>query len=514
MREEFDFRDLRRRPGPRSARSPSRRSRSCTRSRPTGCASPRGGADRSPTPATPAPCEALDRLAAGADLLLAEASFRDGDDEPAGASTSPARTAASSRPAPGSRAWCSPTSRRGSTRPRCSPRRRRSGTAPSSWPPPARPTSLSRSDQAGVVDADRDLDAVGDLQLVEEPGHVCLHGGHGQVELARRSRRCSGRGRPRGRRRARGRSVRRAGALRPRPGRRPRRRGAAGSGSGSPRATASGRPRPQRGWPSRICGGGVSLSRNPSAPAASASTTYSSASNVVSTITRGGSGRACSARVASSPSTPGIRMSMSTTSGRSPSTRRTPSRPSPASPTTSTSGWPPSIRVKAERTSGSSSTTRTRGSSSRGPRYPRRAAPTTNPRARARRCPPRSSARSVSPTSPRPDPGVELAPNPSGLRSTTSTPSSGEPRRSMTKVGAGRVLAGVGDPLLDDPVHGAPDRLGHRLVVGQRVAEGHAHARLACLDARAPPGRRTSAAARAPGRRRRPSARQAPHEGR
>jgi len=29
-----------------------------------------------------APCEALDRLAAGADLLLAEASFRDGDDNP------------------------------------------------------------------------------------------------------------------------------------------------------------------------------------------------------------------------------------------------------------------------------------------------------------------------------------------------------------------------------------------------------------------------------------------------
>jgi ribonuclease BN (tRNA processing enzyme) len=30
-----------------------------------------------------APCEALDRLAAGVDLLLAEASFRDGDDNPA-----------------------------------------------------------------------------------------------------------------------------------------------------------------------------------------------------------------------------------------------------------------------------------------------------------------------------------------------------------------------------------------------------------------------------------------------
>ena len=76
---------------------------------------------------------------------------------------------------------------------------------------------------------------------------------------------------------------------------------------------------------STICGGGVSLSRNPSAPAASASTTCSSASNVVSTITRGGFGRACSSRVAPSPSRRGIRMSMSTTSGRSSPASRTPS---------------------------------------------------------------------------------------------------------------------------------------------------------------------------------------------
>ncbi len=61
--------------------------------------------------------------------------------------------------------------------------------------------------------------------------------------------------------------------------------------------------------------GGVSFSRNPLAPERSARRTYSSASNVVSTMISGGAPRAASASVAASPSTLGIRMSMSTTSG-------------------------------------------------------------------------------------------------------------------------------------------------------------------------------------------------------
>ena len=80
MTEEFDFRELRR----------ARRGRPVHGRGGAGRA-PRAGlrlpgdapaAAPSPTPATPGPAPALDELAAGADLLLAEASFRSGDDNP------------------------------------------------------------------------------------------------------------------------------------------------------------------------------------------------------------------------------------------------------------------------------------------------------------------------------------------------------------------------------------------------------------------------------------------------
>ena len=63
--------------------------------------------------------------------------------------------------------------------------------------------------------------------------------------------------------------------------------------------------------------GWVSFSRNPLAPARRAWKTYSSRSNVVRTSTRVAAVRSSAAmrRVASMPSTPGMRMSMSTTSG-------------------------------------------------------------------------------------------------------------------------------------------------------------------------------------------------------
>ena len=64
--------------------------------------------------------------------------------------------------------------------------------------------------------------------------------------------------------------------------------------------------------------GSVSLSTKPLAPARSAATTYSSAANVVRTrtFTSADSGLEVMCRVASMPSMPGIRMSISTTSGR------------------------------------------------------------------------------------------------------------------------------------------------------------------------------------------------------
>ena len=65
-----------------------------------------------------------------------------------------------------------------------------------------------------------------------------------------------------------------------------------------------------------ISGGGVSFRRNPAAPARNARRTSSSASNVVSTTTAGGDGCERTRRVASIPSRCGIRMSISTTSGR------------------------------------------------------------------------------------------------------------------------------------------------------------------------------------------------------
>ena len=111
---------------------------------------------------------------------------------------------------------------------------------------------------------------------------------------------------------------------------------------------------------STIFDGGVSLSRNPDAPACNARSTRSSESKVVSTMIFGASGRARISAVAASPSITGIRMSISTTSGRSSPTRVIPSAPSDASPITCRSAAPPRISPNPVRTSGSSSTTTSR----------------------------------------------------------------------------------------------------------------------------------------------------------
>ncbi len=108
--------------------------------------------------------------------------------------------------------------------------------------------------------------------------------------------------------------------------------------------------------------GSVSFSRKPDAPALIAAITYSSKSNVVRMITRvcasssalpSGAKRCCNAlirRAASMPSIPGIRTSISTTSGCIVSAKATASAPSRAWPTTAISGWEPITIAKPART--------------------------------------------------------------------------------------------------------------------------------------------------------------------
>lgn len=92
-----------------------------------------------------------------------------------------------------------------------------------------------------------------------------------------------------------------------------------------------------------------------------AETTYSSTSKVVSMTTRtaASSGSALIMRVAASPSVPGIRMSIRTTSGRVRRASSTACAPSEASPTTSMSGSESTSTLKALRRSAWSSASST-----------------------------------------------------------------------------------------------------------------------------------------------------------
>ena len=99
---------------------------------------------------------------------------------------------------------------------------------------------------------------------------------------------------------------------------------------------------------------GASFSRNPLAPARSASYTYSSRSNVVSIRTRGAGspGRSVpsSSRVAWSPSSTGMRTSIRITSGLARRASATASAPSAASPATVMPGWAVSSAPNPSRT--------------------------------------------------------------------------------------------------------------------------------------------------------------------
>ena len=148
--------------------------------------------------------------------------------------------------------------------------------------------------------------------------------------------------------------------------------------------------------------GSVCLTRKPLAPARSASNTYSSSSKVVRMTTRTPVSRPSPAIscVACSPSRPGIRMSISTTSGVSSRTSRTAAAPSAAWPTTSMPSWASSRAANPARTRAWSSASSTRiiaapaalfpAAGGPGPRTPhparaRRSAARPGPR-RARSC--------------------------------------------------------------------------------------------------------------------------------
>ena len=131
-----------------------------------------------------------------------------------------------------------------------------------------------------------------------------------------------------------------------------RRRAAAGDSTVCPSAAT-------RTSPIRSVGG-VDLTRNPAAPARRARSTYWSASKVVSTTTTGGSASLPICPIAVRPSTPGMRRSMSTRSGRLRTTACSPAAPSCASSTTSMSPEEPRIVRRCAQTIGSSSTTTTR----------------------------------------------------------------------------------------------------------------------------------------------------------
>ncbi len=118
----------------------------------------------------------------------------------------------------------------------------------------------------------------------------------------------------------------------------------------------------------RISSNAMSLTRKPLAPARSEPYTYSSSSNVVSIRTCTSLVSAVICRVASMPSMSGMRMSITTTSGRASSTSRTASAPVPASPAISRSGVSATSTRSPARISGWSSASTIRiGTASDGP---------------------------------------------------------------------------------------------------------------------------------------------------
>ena len=177
----------------------------------------------------------------------------------------------------------------------------------------ARCYDQARRARAGLVRGDHRLRPVAQAELAQHARDVGLDGVLARARAARRSRRWRARARGGRAPRARARSARsRSGGT------------TSAASSAAKRSISRGVTAGEKSAPppaatriaARSCSSGASLSRNPLAPARSASNTYSSRSKVVSTRTRGAARRrAMIRRVASMPSTLGMRTSMSTTSG-------------------------------------------------------------------------------------------------------------------------------------------------------------------------------------------------------
>ena len=214
----------------------------------------------------------------------------------------------------------------------------------------------------------------------------------------------------------------------------------------------------------------MSLRRKPEAPARRAPKTYSSSSKVVSTSTFVAErvGSATIRAVASSPSSRGIRMSMSTTSGLVSTAWATASSPSTASPTTSMSSSESSNARNPARTSAWSSATSTRITArpSARRRQRRHDPPPAARQGPASNVPPAAWARSRIPRTPCPAP-AGAPDDPSPPSSSTSITTASSPR----SPGRGRETAAcrthVRERLLHDPVAGRGDR--RRQARGRRV---------------------------------------------
>ena len=168
----------------------------------------RGRRARSPTPATPGRATGSTGWPPAPTCCSPRRRSAHGDDNPPEPPPHRHRLRRGRRAAPASAGWCITH-----VPPWYDPQRRCSPRPQAVWDGPAELARAGRDvrrsepdlDQAGVVDADRDLHPVGDLRACRRAGTRAPSRSAPRGGARARSRRCSGRGRPRGRPRARAR---------------------------------------------------------------------------------------------------------------------------------------------------------------------------------------------------------------------------------------------------------------------------------------------------------------------